>query len=507
MRQDNEIKNSQTMGYTNCGYFHCPNYGFSSVCCFALSVTLNFSKDIYTNPFFSPLKACIMTTAQPNTNSKVMNRWIIVIGAIMIQVALGAIYAWSAFTTPLQGTQTLLSEYAFSKTETLAIFSAGLAAFAIMTIVGGRLMKKYKPRTIALAGGIVLGIGYILGGFVGASFIGKLFTIGIIGGSGIGLAYVVPIATGVKWFPDKKGLVSGIAVAGFGFGALIWIILANPPSVLNINGLIVKQTSGPFAYTISNIDTVFMMYGIIFMILVGIGSLVMINPPIGWKPTGWTPSTIDKKTSSKSFSPREMMKSKQYYLLWVIFMVGALAGLMVIGAVQDFAKDPDDGFQAYGYTYQQAVDFAIIGGALCLPILNGAGRIIWGQISDKIGRRKSFIIMFALETLLMGVFFYTVRFEILFYIVAALIGFNFGGLLALMPAATADSFGPETVGINYGYVFTAYGVGGIAGPVLAGFVKDTGMSYLYAFIPAAVLCIIALIIACIYKPAVSDKKA
>ena len=137
-----------------------------------------------------------------------MNRWIIVIGAIMIQLALGAIYAWSAFTTPLQGTAAIPSEFAFTKTETQAIFSAGLATFAIFTIIGGRLSIKYGPRKIALLGGIILGLGYILGSFVGANFALKLIFIGILGGAGIGLGYVVPIAVGVKWFPDKKGLVS-----------------------------------------------------------------------------------------------------------------------------------------------------------------------------------------------------------------------------------------------------------------------------------------------------------
>ncbi len=195
--------------------------------------------------------------------TKITSRWIIVIGAILIQLALGAIYAWSAFTTPLQGTATAPSEFAFSKTETQAIFSAGLATFAFFTIIGGRLSLKYGPRKIALLGGILLGLGYILGGIVGANFALKLFFIGILGGAGIGLGYVVPIAVGVKWFPDKKGLVSGLAVAGFGFGAFIWILIANPPSILGFKGLITQ-------YTVANVDNAFLIYGILFFILVTI---------------------------------------------------------------------------------------------------------------------------------------------------------------------------------------------------------------------------------------------
>ncbi len=217
-----------------------------------------------------------------------MNRWIIVVGGILIQLALGAIYAWSAFTTPLQGSAALPSELRFTKTETQAIFSVGLLVFAIFTIIGGRLQLKHGPMKVALIGGVLLGLGYILASFVGANFIGKLVFIGIVSGAGIGLAYVVPIATGVKWFPDKKGLVSGLAVAGFGFGAFIWILLANPPSILGFSGLISKQV-GEFVYTVANVDNAFLIYGIAFLALVVLGSLVMKNPPAGWKPAGWNP--------------------------------------------------------------------------------------------------------------------------------------------------------------------------------------------------------------------------
>ncbi len=439
-------------------------------------------------------------------DSKLPNRWIVVIGAIMIQLALGAIYAWSAFTTPLQGAVGSISEFAFTKTETQAIFSAGLAVFAIFTIIGGRLSLKYGPRKIAFLGGILLGLGYILGSFVGANFPLKLIFIGILGGAGIGLAYVVPIAVGVKWFPDKKGLVSGLAVAGFGFGAFIWILLANPPSILGLNGLITKQT-GAFAFTIANVDNAFLIYGILFFLLVAIGSLVMKNPPSGWKPEGWNPNDINKsaKKIGLNYKPREMCKTKTFYLLWLMFIIGALAGLMVIGNVQNFAKSPTDGFIANGFIEKEAIDFAVIGAAVCLPIFNGIGRIVWGQVSDKVGRRKALISMFIFQGIMMMVFFYTTSSPYFFYVVAALIGFNFGGNFALFPSACADSFGSENLGLNYGFIFTAYGIGGIVGPILAGAVQDAGMSFLYAFIPAAIMCFVAAFLALIYKSEVNRK--
>lgn len=440
------------------------------------------------------------------TEAKIMNRWIVVIGAIMIQLALGAIYAWSAFTTPLQGTDEFISEFAFNKTQTQAIFSAGLASFAIFTIIGGRLSAKFGPRKIAFLGGILLGLGYILGGIIGANFALKLILIGILGGAGIGLAYVVPIAVGVKWFPDKKGLVSGLAVAGFGFGAFIWILLANPPSILGFNGLITIQP-GTFAYTTANVDYAFLLYGVLFLLLVSIGSLVMRNPPTGWKPAGWNPSVCDSKGKKVDINckPKEMCKTKTFYLLWLMFIIGALAGLMVIGNVQNFAKSPTDGFTANGFSVQEAIDYAVIGAAVCLPIFNGAGRIVWGQVSDKIGRRKALLSMFLLQGIMMILFFYTTSNPYTFYVVAAFIGFNFGGNFALFPAACADSFGSENLGLNYGFIFTAYGIGGIAGPILAGSVQDAGFSFLYAFIPAAVMCFIAAGLAIIYKPQVEQK--
>lgn len=434
-----------------------------------------------------------------NIESKVMNRWIIVVGGILIQLALGAIYAWSAFTTPLQGLTTLPSEFSFTKTETQAIFSVGLLVFAIFTIIGGRLQIKYGPMKVALIGGILLGLGYILASLVGASFTGKLVFIGIVAGAGIGLAYVVPIATGVKWFPDKKGLISGLAVAGFGFGAFIWILLANPPSILGFNGLI-SQQAGEFAYTVTNVDNAFLIYGITFLVLVVVGSLTMKNPPQGWKPAGWNPPQAKPgKKSLLCLKPKEMLKTKNFFLLWTMFLVGAIAGLMVIGNVQNFAKSPTDGFTANGFGTQEAIDFAVIGAAICLPIFNGAGRIIWGQFSDRVGRRKALIAMFSFQAVTMAAFFYTTSNPIIFYIVAALIGFNFGGNFALFPSACADSFGAENLGLNYGFLFTSYGIGGIVGPILAGIVQDVGLSFLYAFIPAAIMCVIAAVLAAIYQ--------
>jgi len=194
------------------------------------------------------------------SEEKIMNRWMVVVGAVLIQLCLGAIYAWSVFTKPLV-------ESGWSKAQTQAVFAAGLAAFAIVMVIAGRIMPKLGPRIVAMAGGVVLGLGYLLGGLAGGTdFISLFILIGIVGGSGIGLAYVVPIAVGMRWFPDKKGLITGLAVAGFGFGALLWVKLAG-----SWGQLIASQ----------GLSQTFIIYGIVFLVVVVIGGIWMKFPPEG----------------------------------------------------------------------------------------------------------------------------------------------------------------------------------------------------------------------------------
>ena len=200
------------------------------------------------------------------SDEKVMNRSMVVVGALLIQLSLGAIYAWSVFTKPLvvEG---------WSRAQTQAVFSAGLALFAIIMVLAGRALPKVGPRKLAMWGGGVLGLGYVLAGVLGSTNFWVLFIcIGVIGGSGIGLAYVVPIAVGMRWFPDKKGFITGLAVAGFGFGAMLWVKLA-----------------GSWGHLIENIGlgNTFIIYGILFFLTVTIGGLWMVFPPAGWKPAGF----------------------------------------------------------------------------------------------------------------------------------------------------------------------------------------------------------------------------
>ena len=439
------------------------------------------------------------------TDGKVMNRWLVVGGAILIQLCLGAIYAWSVFTKKLTEEG---GEYEFSASQTAWVFSAGLATFAVVMVLAGKLQARVGPRPIAIAGGLVLGLGYVLGGFLGSSFINQLVCIGLIGGAGIGLAYVVPIAVGVKWFPDKKGMITGLAVAGFGFGATLWVKLAG-----SWFGGLLNTTH---VFELPGVQSVFVIYGIAFCICVLLGSIVMVNPPAGYKPEGWEPPKVTgaaSATGAVNFTASEMLATPQFYMLWLMFVGSGLAGLMVIYCIRLFGIDA---LQASGaITDADAVAAAGVaaGTAMAwLAILNGLGRIAWGVLSDKIGRKASLFLMCVLQALVMFSFFKLGGSKMGLIIGASIIGFNFGGNFALFPAATADFFGNRNVGTNYGWVFLAYGVAGIAGPQVAGYFKDAALktaelsggavdpsAWMTPFVIAGISCAVAAVLALLLK--------
>ncbi len=424
----------------------------------------------------------------------IRNRWLVVVGAILIQLALGAIYSWSVFTRLLTDTEGL---YRFSATQAAWVFSAGLATFAIVMVLAGKWQAVSGPRLVSMAGGLLLGLGYILGGFFGDTFWAQFFFIGVVGGAGIGLAYVVPIAVGVKWFPDRKGLITGLAVAGFGFGATIWVKLAGSW----FGGLL--NTSEAFG--LPAVQSVFVIYGIAFAALVFLGSLVMVNPPESYVPEGWTPPKPADNTveSDVEYSASRMLRTPQFYMLWSVFIFSALAGLMVIYCIKLFGLD--------ALSYQGVANAGVITGTAMAwyAIFNGMGRIVWGGVSDRIGRKAAIITMTVFQGVIMLAMYHGFIYFGLatgFVIAASIVGFNFGGNFALFPAITADFFGNKRVGSNYGWMFTAYGIAGIAGPQLAGLFKDAAEGsmdpqiWMAPFIIAGVACLVGALIMLLAEP-------
>lgn len=424
------------------------------------------------------------------SDGKTMNRWFVVIGGILIQLCLGAIYAWSAFTAKLTA-----EPFGFSRTQTQIIFSIGLVSFAVvMALVAGRWQKKVGPKIVALVGGLVLGLGYVVAGLAGTSFAGILLGVGVLGGAGIGLGYVCPIAALVKWFPDKKGLITGLAVAGFGFGALVWIKLT---SGFKFGPIDLTPGWGGLYGMGWSVSNVFILYGVLFAVLVGLGAMVMVNPPDGWKPQGWVPpeGAAASASGGRDFTVSEMVRTPQFWGLFSVFAVGATAGLMVIGVIKLFGMDA---LTANGIPDVKANVITGTAMGLFYALLNGFGRIAWGSMSDKLGRKNSIVLMSLIQGVMMIAFFFIGGTQAGLYLGAAVIGFNFGGNFALFPAATADFFGNKNVGTNYPWVFMAYGVGGLIGPILGGAMGDA-KAWMWAFIPAGIACLVAAAIAGMLK--------
>lgn len=304
-----------------------------------------------------------------------------------------------------------------------------------------------------------------------------LIGIGLLGGAGIGLGYVVPIAVGMKWFPDKKGLITGIAVAGFGLGAMIWVKLAG-----SWGGLISSYGLG----------TTFVVYGLVFLALVWIGSLWMQFPP------GFEPPHPSHQGSRFDFPSNEMLHTWQYWSIFATFAIGATAGLMSIGLMKQF---PSEALVSNGLLQADADTMA--GTAMAIfALFNAFGRIGWGKISDIIGhrvncdhrgRRTALFLMAASQGLFVIVFPYVAGYQWSLFLFAALIGFNFGGNFALFPAITTDTFGHAFFGQNYGYVFLAYGLGGTVGPLLGGYLGDLNQ-FVLAFVLTGVMNLVAAVI-------------
>jgi len=248
------------------------------------------------------------------TAGKVMNRWLVVIGAFVIQLALGTLYSWSTMSKSI-------SPYlGIAKETTVYVFGVGLISFALLMIFAGQIQIKLGPMKTAMLGGIILGVGVMLtaatatiGGQGG--FIGMIITYGVIFGAGIGIAYVVPIATAQKWFPDKVGMITGIAVAGFGAGAFIF-------------NYIIAGLFGTGTPNTADVVKTYIVLGILLMVLIVAGALVMKVPPTSWKPEGWTAPPPKAGVTGIDITRNEMIKTQSFWILFIMYTLSALAGFV-----------------------------------------------------------------------------------------------------------------------------------------------------------------------------------
>jgi OFA family oxalate/formate antiporter-like MFS transporter len=367
-------------------------------------------------------------------------RWLIAIAAIIMQLCLGTVYAWSVFKIPLMKT------HGWGETAVQATMMINIGMIGLAAAFGGTLVDKKGPRLVATIGGILFGSGVLLAGF--ADQVGNLYLLwlgfGIIGGLGNGFGYVTPIATLIRWFPDKRGLITGLAVMGFGAGAFFMGKIA--PGMVNDMG--VAKT--------------FYIWGAIFLVLVTGAAQFYRNPPKGWLPVGWTPpaSTV---AAADSFTFEEAVRTPQWFMLWGMLFLNISAGVGLLSQLSPLAQDV---IKANSPAISPA-ELAVQGGAVLAyaSIFNGLGRPFWATLSDRIGRRTVFLILFASQTVLYillpqigGVVLFTV---ISCYLLACL-----GGGFATMPPFAADSFGPGYIGKVYGVMLTAWGCAGVVGPMV-----------------------------------------
>lgn len=392
--------------------------------------------------------------------------WVVTLAGTGINLALGVLYAWSVIS------KSLTKDWGWTATEASTPYAVACGIFAIMMVFAGRAQDKFGPRIVAALGGALTGIGLILASFASQNdSLLMVIGFGVLAGSGIGLGYASATPPAVKWFPPaKKGLITGIVVSGFGLAS----VYISPLTKSLLASVGINQT--------------FMILGIAFFIVTVLLAQLLKNPPAGYVAAGTPAPAAGAAASGKKndYEWNEMVRTPQFYLLWIMFAFASFAGLMIIGHMAKIAA-----MQLPG----KDLGFVLVA---ILAVGNAGGRVIAGVVSDKLGRTKTMLLVFLLQAAVMLLLAKAVT-PVLLVIGALAVGFNYGANLSLFPSVTYDYFGTKNGGVNYGLVFTAWGVGGVFGSMVAGKIVDATKSYDQAFIVAAVLCVAAAAITFVTK--------
>ena len=403
---------------------------------------------------------------------KVANRWRIAAAGVAMQVALGAVYAWSVFRKPLS------DHFDTSVASVNLIFSLAILALGFAAYFGGRWMSKIGPRKVGMAAGVLYGAGIILASFSSSSIVLLYLTYGVLAGAGIGLGYIVPVATLIKWFPDKRGFITGIAVAGFGAGALVTAPIAER----------LIDSAGLFE--------TFAILGIIYLVVVTGAAALLSNPPEGWKPEGWEPDTEERADrSGVDYDLRGALRTWQWFALWALLFLNVTAGISLISEASPIAQE------VTGASAATAAGLVSI-----ISIANGAGRFLWAWLSDAIGRKWVFLTMFLVQAVLFALM-PSIGAYALFAALAFVVISCYGGGFGTMPAFAADYFGAKNVGQVYGAMLTAWGIAGVVGPQLISYIRDSTGEYTSAFYIIAGIMLLSAIVPFIVRPPARDREA
>jgi OFA family oxalate/formate antiporter-like MFS transporter len=370
-----------------------------------------------------------------------------------MNLALGSLYAWSVFVLPLE------KEFGWTRAQTSWVFTIAIVTFAVTFVLAGRIQDKLGPRPCALVGAVLVSLGFFAASMT-TSLIFLYAVFGVVVGAGNGFGYATPIPVASKWFPDKRGLVVGLMVGAYGASSAI---------------------IGPLAT--GWIETIgwrptFQLLGVGFFALGMVGTWLMVNPPSGYRPVGWTPHAA-AAGNSRDYTPAELLRTPRFYQMWVAYCLGTTAGLMAISQLVPFARSA-------GLT-AAAATFAITVGA----VGNAGGRILSGWLSDTIGRVTTLRVMVLGSAIAMPALFHFREQTLLLYILVGAVYWCYGTQLSVFASTTADMYGTRNLGMNYGLMFTAWGAAGIIGPMIGARVYDGFGAYRYAFYAAGVLAVVA----------------
>jgi len=381
------------------------------------------------------------------------------IAGILMMLCIGNVYAWSVFRNPL------MEMYGATYP-----FQISIAVFAVAMVFAGRWQDRSGPRPVAMLGGVLIALGFVLAGLFSWTLTGIIISFGVIAGIGMGAAYVTPLATTIKWWPDKRGVMTGLVMLGMGAGAIIGGLGAP---------LLIVQIGVPYTLIV---------LGIFFGLIIIAAGAVLKAPPAGMvfgNPVATTAGQ-SKAIEQYQYSAKEMLSTLSFYFIWVSFVIGCGVGLMVISQASPIGQE------------MAFLTPVVAGGAVViLSIFNGLGRLAFGAISDKIGRKNTFLVAFAIEIATLVLVLPHATTFLVYAIGVSLIGFTYGAFMGVMPSITADYFGTKNIGVNYAWVYTAWGAAGILGPMVGVMMKGEWASSFYLL---AGICVVGMVIMAFMKP-------
>jgi MFS family permease len=431
------------------------------------------------------------------------NRWLIAAAGTVAMACLGTVYSWSLFTQPL------VAAFGWSNATTTWSFALCIFFLGVGAIVGGRWQDRRGPRVVAVTGVLLWGAGNVLAG-LGTASLGAWWiylTYGVIGGLGLGLGYVTPVAAVTKWFPDRRGLGSGMVVMGFGLGAFIYnnVLKAIPEfaAASRAAGEVIAARAGGAADAalspdaVSTVMTTFVLSGLVFAVLGGICASQVRNPEPGWAPAGAKlPSAAAARAgqtaqgtaaqqavpAARDYAPSEALRTPQFWALWTMLFLNVTAGILFISNAVPIMREltgasAETALAVYGF----------------IALFNGLGRFFWGAVSDRIGRNGAYLLIYGAQV---AIFFFVGGASSLVVVAAlfAVVLLCYGGGFGTMPSFTADYFGTRYMGVNYGWILLAWGVGGIVGPIFVAAVKDRTGSFSGALPVIAVMLLAAMVV-------------